>query len=123
MTDPITPESNPREALQEAIRLLSHPYTEATAVFAARASAWAAIAQAQAMLQPDLEDVAEAAVDDALGAMKHIGDVLVEVRDVLQEAVRKGPRHPALSRALKIADDGLRGRPWRSEPEEEAQPR
>lgn len=110
-------DADPREALQHAIDLAARAstflpsYPERIIPLAAQSSAWAAIAQAQAMLQPDLDDVAHMAVDEALGATQHFGKLAAEVRDLLGEAVQRGPRHPVLSQAFKMLDEGLRAPP------------
>lgn len=68
------------------------------------AAAMATLAQAAAILQPTPEEVLEAYEGVAVEVDEGAASKLQEVHAILDEARRKGPRHPAISAALKVLE-------------------
>lgn len=72
----------------------------------ASAQAMATIAQAAALLQPTPEEVLAAYEGVATEVDTEAASKLEDVRAILDEARRKGPRHPAITAALKTIEGG-----------------
>lgn len=68
------------------------------------AHAMGTIAQAAAILQPTPEEVLEAYEGVAVEVDEGAASKLQEVHAILDEARRRGPRHPAVSAALKVLE-------------------
>lgn len=77
----------------DPVACLTLAITAATTKDLAQAQAWAAIASASALLQP--EPTVKIEVDDATGRLK-------AVEAILDKARRTGPRHPAIYEALDV---------------------
>lgn len=81
---------------------------ESIALGLAHAQAWATMATAAAMLQPTPEEVISIyreTTDEVLGEE---AQKVARARQILQDAIRHGPRHPGLHAALEALgpDDG-----------------
>lgn len=77
---------------------------EAVMVPIQAAQAYAAMAQAAALLQPTPEEVIEAYRQATAEVVQVDAEKLEKLHRVLAEAKRSGPRHPAIYRALEILE-------------------
>lgn len=116
--DPETYVPNPRPMIAWARRVLDEAWGELqkegatppdvrvskAEVKIQAAQAMATIAQTAALLQPTPEEVLATYEAVSTEVDDHAGSKLQEIHALLDEARRHGPRHPAISQAIKIIE-------------------